>query len=83
MSKTDQETVSQILLSIDKDGKQVLGFTVNTGEYSFYNVMRYFSKEDYAQVYHELAEERRHIQDKNKKSRRKKWRKPASSVYLR
>ncbi len=57
-SETKQQTVSQIVQAIDKDGRDVLGFTVYYGEDSFYNVMRSFSADDYDQVYKALTEER-------------------------
>lgn len=60
-SETKQQTVSQIVQAIDKDGRDVLGFTVYYGEDSFYNVMRNFSADDYDQVYKALTEERIHV----------------------
>ncbi|PKN72166.1 MAG: hypothetical protein CVU50_08470 [Candidatus Cloacimonetes bacterium HGW-Cloacimonetes-3] len=60
-SKNKQQTVSQIVQTIDNDGRDVLGFTVYCGESNFYNVMRSFSAEDYEQVLEDLTEERRQI----------------------
>ncbi|PKN78683.1 MAG: hypothetical protein CVU48_07580 [Candidatus Cloacimonetes bacterium HGW-Cloacimonetes-1] len=64
-SEITQQTVSKIIQTIDKDGRDVLGFTVYCGEQNFYNVMRCFSAEDYDQVYQELVEERRQIEENN------------------
>lgn len=74
MAKTTEikeQNVSQIVQTIDEAGRDVLGFTVYTGEHSFYNVMRCFSTDDYDQVLQELLEERRQLQE-NRKQRRKK-----------
>jgi len=60
-SENTQQTVSQIVQTVDKDGKDVLGFTVYLGENDFYNVMRCFSADDYDKVHKALTEERRHI----------------------
>lgn len=69
--KKEQMTVSQIVNTIDNDGRHVLGFTVYSGEDSFYNVMRSYSAEDYAEVLLSLQEQRRQLMD-NQKTRRKK-----------
>ncbi len=58
---TKQQTVSQIVRTIDKDGGDVLGFTVYSAEGSFYNVLRRFTVDDYEEVYKTLMDERRQI----------------------
>lgn len=60
-SETTPVTVSQIVQTIDNDGRDVLGFTVYRGDQCFYNVMRCFSADEYEKVYEALAEERRQI----------------------
>jgi hypothetical protein len=64
--KKEQMTVSQIVNTIDNDGRPVLGFTVYCGEDSFYNVMRSYSAEDYAEVLLSLQEQRRQLMDNQK-----------------
>ncbi len=59
--ETTGKTVSKIIQTTDKDGKDVLGFTVYYGEQDFLNVLRCFTAENYDEVYQELAEERRQI----------------------
>ncbi|MBI9032489.1 hypothetical protein JEZ13_10895 [bacterium] len=65
-------SVSQIVQTIDKDGRTALGFTVQYSEEGFYNVLRYFSKENYAQVFGVLTEEREQIINNNKSKEKKK-----------
>lgn len=69
--ETIQQTVSEIIQTIDKDGKDVLGFTVYFGDQDFINVMRCFSADNYDQVYEDLIEKRRHILT-NPKTKEKK-----------
>jgi hypothetical protein len=59
--ETTGQTVSKIIQTTDKNGKDVLGFTVYYGEQDFINVLRCFTAENYDAVYQELAEERRQI----------------------
>ena len=70
-SENTQQTVSQIVQTIDKDGRDVLGFTVYLGENGFYNVMRCFSADDYDQVHEALTEERRQLLLNNKTTEKK------------
>lgn len=70
-SNGNQQTVSQIVRVINKDGQNVLGFTVYHGENSFYNVMRSFSDDDYDEVYQSLTEQRKHLLD-NQNTKEKK-----------
>ena len=65
------QTVSQIVHTIDKDGRDVLGFTVNCSDSSFYNVMRCYSADDYEKVLQSLTEERRQILKKRKTKEKK------------
>ncbi len=69
--ETTGKTVSKIIQTTDKDGKDVLGFTVYYGEQDFFNVLRCFTADNYDEVYQELAEERRQILV-NHKSKEKK-----------
>lgn len=69
--ETTGKTVSTIIQTTDKDGKDVLGFTVYYGEQDFFNVLRCFTADNYDEVYQELAEERRQILV-NHKSKEKK-----------
>ncbi len=62
-TETKRKIVSQIVQTIDKDGRDVLGFTVFDSDQCFYNVMRCFSAEDYDQVLEGLREERRQLQE--------------------
>jgi hypothetical protein len=66
-----QQTVSQIVRTTNKDGMEIIGFTVYCGDDSFYNVMRSFSAENYDQVYSALEKQRRQILN-NPKTKEKK-----------
>lgn len=56
-----QQTVSQIVRTTNKDGMEIIGFTVYCSDDSFYNVMRSFNAENYNQVYSALEKQRRQI----------------------
>lgn len=66
-----QQTVSQIIRTTDKDGIEIIGFTVYCSDDSFYNVMRSFNAENYDQVYSALEKQRRQILN-NPKTKEKK-----------
>lgn len=57
-SKKKQHLVSQIVHTVDKDGRNMLGFTVFFSDGRFYNVMRSYTVSDYAKVLAELTAER-------------------------
>ncbi len=63
--------VSQIVQTIDQDGSDVLGFTVQYNEDSFYNVIRPFNAGNYTQVYESLIEEREKIINGKLKEKKK------------
>jgi hypothetical protein len=64
--------VSQIVQTKDQDGRDVLGFTVQVSEDSFYNVLRPFTNETYTLVYEALSEERTQILINGKLKEKKK-----------
>lgn len=68
---TKRKTVSKIIQTIDKNGRDVLGFTVYYGESDFYNVLRCFTAENFEEVYQELVEERRQLLAKPKTKEKK------------
>jgi len=70
-SDIKQFTVSQIVRTTNMDGNEMIGFTVYCVDYSFYNVMRCFSAEDYDEVYSTLEKQRRQILN-NPKTKEKK-----------
>jgi CRISPR/Cas system endoribonuclease Cas6 (RAMP superfamily) len=53
-----QQFVSPIVQTVGEDGANMLGFTVNFSDGSFYNVMRSCSTSNYEQVMAELTKER-------------------------
>ena len=63
--------VSQIVQTIDQDGRDVLGFTIQYNEDSFYNVIRPFNSGNYTQVYNSLTEEREKIINGKLKEKKK------------
>jgi CRISPR/Cas system endoribonuclease Cas6 (RAMP superfamily) len=60
-------SVSPIVKAWDKDGNNLLGFTVYHDENNFYNVLRSYSDDDYDEVYHSLERKRKQLL-RNKKN---------------
>ncbi|MDD4310145.1 MAG: hypothetical protein PHO32_07170 [Candidatus Cloacimonetes bacterium] len=60
-SSKKQHLVSQIVQSVDCEGRNMLGFTVDFRDGSFYNVIRTYCTSEYTNVMAEMIEKREAI----------------------